>query len=209
MTAASLFRKRSVKDEIFFGDFIPDSTALGPGLRSGIWVRGCGFRCPGCMTPEFIPQGRPEHVISVEDLYRRVVRGASVFGTEGITISGGEPFEQSIALSRLAARVRADGMSVIIWTGYVREYLERHASAAVLLEETDVLIDGPFLRERALYAPMRGSSNQRIHLLTNRYRREDFLRAKIELRLTKDAAKGVGPAGHAPAEALARLFRPL
>ena len=88
---------------------------------------------------------------------------------DGLTLLGGEPFEQAASCGALARLVRATGRSVMVFTGYVREELERRPDARALLAETDLLVDGPFDRTR----PERtrrwiGSENQRIHHLTPR-----------------------------------------
>jgi len=202
------FRRSCVKGSLFLGDFVADSRALGPGRRSGIWVRGCPFRCAGCMTPEFLAYGRPEHRVSIETLFSRVIEASERYRTEGVTLSGGEPFGQAEALGELAESVREKGLSVIVWTGYRYEWISRQAGARKLFANTDVLIDGPFMRERASALSMRGSSNQSLHFLTDRYGPEDFRERKAEIRFKtgKGELTGVGPAGEEFFRAVADLL---
>jgi anaerobic ribonucleoside-triphosphate reductase activating protein len=95
---------------------------------------------------------------------------------EGITLLGGEPLAHAAGAARLARGVRALDMSVMIFTGYtleqVRELPDPHV--ADLLNHTDILVDGPYVREMP-DAGRRwiGSTNQRIHFLTDRYRADD------------------------------------
>ena len=85
---------------------------------------------------------------------------------DGITLSGGEPFEQAPAFAELAVRTREEGYDVVTYTGYRWEELWAHGARLGwkrLLEATDLLVDGRF--ELALkndLLPFRGSSNQRV-----------------------------------------------
>jgi anaerobic ribonucleoside-triphosphate reductase activating protein len=114
---------------------------------------------------------------------------------EGVTLQGGEPFEQAAPLAEVARAVRALGLSVMAFSGYTLEELRaaRDPGVAALLGETDLLVDGRFDRER----PERerrwvGSSNQRFHFLTDRYRpgieriRPGEPETTVELRIAGD-----------------------
>jgi len=144
--------------------------AEGPGARFAIWVQGCPLRCPGCCNPEMLRfEGGTPHDLSA--LAERIVQTP---GIEGVSLLGGEPFAYAEALAPLARRVREAGLSVMIYSGYTREALAARADAAALLAACDVLVDGPFVRER----PERrrrwvGSENQRVWFLTDRYREDD------------------------------------
>jgi anaerobic ribonucleoside-triphosphate reductase activating protein len=92
---------------------------------------------------------------------------------EGVTLLGGEPFEQAAPLAEVAWAARALGLSVMTFSGYTLEELQsaREPGVAALLAATDLLVDGRYDRER----PERerhwvGSANQRFHFLTDRYR---------------------------------------
>ena len=118
----------------------PDITTLGPGNRFVIWTQGCRRRCPGCMSPDSRPMdgGRP---VSEEALAGTVLRHAF----DGVTVSGGEPFLQSAALTKLIRLIRAErDAGVILYTGYTYEELKafRDPDADALLGEIDLLIDG-------------------------------------------------------------------
>ena len=85
---------------------------------------------------------------------------------DGITLSGGKPFLQAGVLTELTAECRRRGLSVMTYTGYYYEDLVKQTDKPDwqdLLRQTDILVDGPFVREKAtLDIPFRGSSNQRI-----------------------------------------------
>jgi anaerobic ribonucleoside-triphosphate reductase activating protein len=152
--------------------------ALGPGVRAVLWVQGCALHCPGCAVPETLPFAGGEEV-DVEALARELTDDP---GIEGVTFSGGEPMAQAPALCRLIDRLRdARDLSILSYTGYTLEALRRSGTPAqrALLDRLDILIDGPFLRERQTDLRWRGSDNQRVHLLTPRHR---GLHASIEER---------------------------
>ncbi|MET8751004.1 4Fe-4S single cluster domain-containing protein [Streptomyces sp. NPDC004667] len=142
--------------------------ALGPGLRSVLWVQGCPFRCAGCMSPDWIPE-RPARPAEPASLAAELLGDPRV---DGLTFSGGEPMLQAAGLAEVARLAREDReLSVICFTGY---RLERLRSAppspgvAALLSEVDVLIDGRYVAALDDGRGLRGSANQRIHHLTRR-----------------------------------------
>lgn len=149
---------------------VPRTQALGPFIRYAIWVQGCPMRCEGCMTPGALPFDGGTQT-TVADLASEVL---ATQGIEGLTISGGEPFAQAGALASLIRmlRERAD-LGVIVYTGYRLDQLRRRsqsdAGVGELLEQTDLLVHGPFLPARNDGVALRGSDNQTVALLTERY----------------------------------------
>ena len=153
---------------------VPCTEAEGPGRRFAIWFQGCPLRCPGCCNPEFIPFVGGESMSLGEVI--ATIDHAREEGIEGITLLGGEPLAHASGANFLASAVRELGLSVMVFTGYTIEQARSLENAHVnrLLEFTDILVDGPYMRE--LPDTSRrwiGSSNQRIHFLTNRYRADD------------------------------------
>lgn len=149
-------------------EFVSRSRANGPGNRAVVWVQGCSRRCPGCFNTDTQPFDARE-VATVEELEGRIL---SLEGIDGVTFSGGEPFEQAQALAELAKVLRACGMSVVCYTGYTLEQLRsgNREDWDALLEQIDLLIDGPFVQEQRCSEPYRGSANQEYHFLTGRIR---------------------------------------
>ncbi len=97
-------------------------------------------------------------------------------GIEGITLLGGEPLAHASGASFLASAVRDLGLTVMVFTGFtIKEaQSQRNPDVDRLIELTDILVDGPYLSE--LPDTSRrwiGSTNQRIHFLTNHYRADD------------------------------------
>ncbi|HYU15856.1 MAG TPA: 4Fe-4S single cluster domain-containing protein [Candidatus Acidoferrum sp.] len=147
------------------------SRANGPGSRFAIWFQGCSLGCAGCFNPATHPTGAGERV-AVDDLVDRVL--AERQAIEGVTVSGGEPFEQPEGLLALARGLRrgAPVLSILVFSGFTRTEIERQPLGPAILEAIDVLVDGRFVERRALGRGLRGSDNQVIHLLSPRYTRE-------------------------------------
>jgi len=142
---------------------IQDSIVDGPGLRFVVFAQGCEFRCEGCHNPETWDTGGGSEV-TVEELIGEMRRNPL---TDGLTLSGGEPFLQAGECAELAAAARRDGLNVWVFTGYTFEELLAKAKTETktekLLEQTDVIVDGRFIiAERTLQLLWRGSKNQRL-----------------------------------------------
>jgi anaerobic ribonucleoside-triphosphate reductase activating protein len=142
--------------------------ALGPGRRLALWVAGCTLRCPGCISPELQPAGSGEE-IAVARLARHMLNLPGPL--DGLSLTGGEPFEQAGALAALleivlAARPQWD---VLAFSGYPLSTLRRRvADADKLLAHCDLLIAGPYAKRRPAHHPLAASDNQRVHCLTRR-----------------------------------------
>lgn len=153
---------------------VSDSIVDGQGLRYGVFVQGCSHGCPGCHNPEsHDPHGGEE--MSVDSIVEEVASNKLI---SGVTLSGGEPFEQAAQCAEIGKCVRDLGLNVWTYTGYRYEDLQaladgRHEIAndavldpqavADLLAVTDVLVDGPFVEaKKSLGLMWRGSSNQRV-----------------------------------------------
>jgi anaerobic ribonucleoside-triphosphate reductase activating protein len=164
---------------------IEATDAEGPGRRCAIWVQGCPLRCAGCCNPEMLrfEGGKRVDPVALAD---RIAQRADI---EGVSFLGGEPFAHAEALAIVARRVRDAGLSVMIYSGFTLGDLRARADAADLLAACDLLVDGPYLRERPEYRRRWiGSTNQELWFLTDRYRPDDprFLaRNTVEIRLTR------------------------
>ncbi|MFO0802749.1 MAG: 4Fe-4S single cluster domain-containing protein [Gemmataceae bacterium] len=157
--------------------------AEGPGKRFAVWFQGCPLRCPGCCNPEFLTfTGGRIHI--VESLIEQIAGAKAQHGIEGITLLGGEPFAHAEAAEELARATQELGLSVMVFTGYVIEDLTRDANTQAVLRHTDILVDGPYLREQPDETRRWiGSANQRIHFLTDRYRLDDQWRKRNTLEI--------------------------
>lgn len=135
---------------------------LGPGERLGIWVTGCGRNCPGCMTPELrdYKAGREMACEAILEAAKKIPGPV-----DGVTISGGEPFDQPEELCRLVTLLQALTEDILIYTGYTLEELRQRSCPHTngVLERIAVLIDGAYVEALDDKKGLRGSSNQRIH----------------------------------------------
>jgi len=163
-------------EELRWSRFLAATAAEGPGLRSALWVQGCSVHCPGCFNPQLWAEigGRLENTADLAD---RFVADAVAAGVEGITLLGGEPFDQAAALASIAEAFRAAGLTVMTFSGYTLDSLTGWSAGrtdiARLLAATDLLIDGPYLQDRPdAIRPWLGSTNQGIRALTPAYAAE-------------------------------------
>ena len=137
-----------------------DSIVDGPGIRTTFFCQGCPHHCPGCHNPETWPfEGGTE--VATEQLVQIVQSNPLC---KGVTFSGGEPFAQAEGYLELAKALKEKGYEIASYSGYTFEQLLSGTKAQkALLEQLDVLIDGPFIQaERSLETPFRGSKNQRV-----------------------------------------------
>ncbi|MEG1746945.1 MAG: anaerobic ribonucleoside-triphosphate reductase activating protein [Oscillospiraceae bacterium] len=140
---------------------ISDSIVDGPGLRFTVFTQGCPHGCPGCHNPDtHDPHGGSE--VSLEDLAAKMLKNPL---TDGLTLSGGDPFTQAADCAALAETAKKAGLNVWAYTGYTYENLlaANNPDWNALLAQVDVLVDGPFLLAQKSYSALfRGSSNQRL-----------------------------------------------
>lgn len=140
---------------------VPDSIVDGPGLRYAVFMQGCSHNCPGCHNPESQPFcGGIE--TTVEAVLDDIASNELV---HNVTLTGGDPFDQAEAAAELAAHLKAASYGVWTYTGYLYEDLLCGGTPAQLrlMENTDVLVDGPFVESLKSYAlNWCGSSNQRL-----------------------------------------------
>ena len=152
---------------------VENCDVLGPGNRAVIWTQGCS-RIPPCKNciGESARDPRGGTIASVAEMVRWLL---DCRGITGITLTGGEPFDQAEGIERLIVAVREvrPELDLIIYTGYTYDDLiikgEDNACISRLLEQTQILIDGPYVEELNDGIPYRGSSNQRIRVLDPSY----------------------------------------
>ena len=138
---------------------------LGPFKRFVIWVHGCCFDCEGCMALN-TRYGDYEEISEI-NLAEKIIKS----DTEGITISGGEPFLQAEALANLIHEVKKNrDIGVILYSGFTLEELKVRSEFEDLLSCSDILIDGKYIKELDNGRAYIGSSNQRLHFITERYK---------------------------------------
>lgn len=150
-------------DTIRLYGLVAESIVDGPGYRTAIFTQGCPYHCPGCHNPES-QSFEGGKLWTLDEVEKQFSANPLL---SGITLSGGEPAEQAEACAELAHRAHQKGLNVWTYSGSTLEKLTERAQtdAALkrLLDETDVLVDGPFiLAERSLELDFCGSRNQRV-----------------------------------------------
>lgn len=150
-------------DIIRTAGIVNDSIVDGPGIRLTLFVQGCPHHCEGCHNPQ-THDFEGGYDMKAGDILEKIKSNPLL---DGVTFSGGEPFCQAVTLAKLAREIHSLGLNVITYTGYTFEYLKEHADAEngyeSLINESDHIIDGPFIiSKKNLMLSFRGSDNQRI-----------------------------------------------
>ena len=147
--------------DIRIAGVVRESVVDGPGFRYVIFSQGCNHNCEGCHNPDTHDLGGGD-CVSTEFLLEDITKNRYI---DGVTFSGGEPFLQSEAFGELAKSLKEKGYHMVCYTGYTYEELVASRSRGVmeLLENLDLLIDGPYMSSKKdLSLTYRGSLNQRI-----------------------------------------------
>lgn len=138
-----------------------DDMLNGDGLRVVLWVAGCPHHCPECQNPitwdpkggiPFDEEAKAEIFAELEKSY-----------ISGITYSGGDPLfegnEETITALAREIRERFPDKTQWLYTGYLWEEI----SDKEIVEYLDVVVDGPYLKERRdVSLQWKGSLNQRV-----------------------------------------------
>ena len=142
--------------------------SLGPGERVGLWVQGCSKNCYRCISVELQPFDEKRNV-PVEVIATMVIQEATRTNCSRLTISGGDPLEQPEELFALLNNVRDYFTDILVYTGYTMEEIRESDTMSCCLQYIDVLIDGKYIDSKNIdSSSLRGSSNQRIIILTSR-----------------------------------------
>lgn len=152
-----------MEETILLSGILPESLVNGEGMRYVLFAQVCYHACPGCFNPHtHSPLGGKR--FTLDELSQNILNHPLI---EGVTFSGGDPFEQADKFATLAEILKQQGLNIWCYTGYTYETILQSLNEKVgwskLLHTLDVLVDGPF--DQASYDPnlkFRGSSNQRI-----------------------------------------------
>ena len=150
---------------------IKSSRVNGPGDRFVIWTQGCRKMCKNCYNPETWSHYR-NNLIDI-DLLVEEIKNSS---TTGVTISGGDPFEQPEELFYLLREIKQLDLSdgVIVFSGYTIDEIRVREELRKSLDYIDVLVDGLYIEEKRITNGLAGSSNQEFHFLTDKISRDSI-----------------------------------
>jgi anaerobic ribonucleoside-triphosphate reductase activating protein len=169
---------------------IKNSRVNGPGERFVIWTQGCRKGCKNCYNPETWSHYR-NNLIDI-DLLVEEIKNSS---TSGVTISGGDPFEQPEELFYLLTKIKQLSLSdgVIVFSGYTIDEIRVREELRKSLDYIDVLIDGLYIDEKRISSGLAGSSNQEFHFLTDKISRDNILiDQEVEIHLLGDIIQLTG-----------------
>ncbi len=158
-------------------------TVLGHGTRVAVWFQGCSIRCRGCISRDTWAVAEEAEQVRVEDVLARIAQCGEI---DGLTVSGGEPFDQPEALRALIIGFRGQTdptqCDILVYSGYTATRLRRDHPDVWRL--ADAVVTGPYLQGRT-GDPMRGSDNQEVHahsaLGRARYGAESVLQGGLQV----------------------------
>ncbi len=162
----------------------PTSHIYGPGTRFVIWTQGCSIKCKGCWNKETW-SFKENQIMTVERLMHDIMAWESEI--EGVTILGGEPFDQYEETLALCQQIKARGLTIMMYTGYELTELKERKQTDVL-DYCDILIAGRYVEAlRNTNLQWRGSENQQVLFLTERYKAADMENANyVEIHVEAD-----------------------
>lgn len=137
---------------------VKSTEVLGPGIRYAIWFQGCHRRCEGCIAPDS-RSFDSNNTITTEQIINDIKANPEI---SGITISGGEPFEQKNDLLKLLIEIKKLNINTILYTGYTVEELVKKEENIKILQLLDLVIDGEYIENLDYNTPLRGSMNQSL-----------------------------------------------
>lgn len=145
-----------------YGQIRQFDVANGTGIRSTIFVTGCTHKCPECFNEEY--QDFKFGDIWTDNETSTIINYLKSDVVEGLTILGGEPFQNTKDLIQIVKDIKKQSnKSIWIYSGYTFDELIKNPLQRELLELVDILVDGLFKIDlKDLKLRFRGSSNQRI-----------------------------------------------
>jgi len=155
------------ENKINIAAIVTETGSEGPGRRFVIWVQGCSIKCDACCNPEMMEFNKGKWN-TIDELFMLIIKS----NCKGISILGGEPFDQAEPLGLLAKKVSDAGIGIMVFTGYSLNYLQNNKKKnKLLLKYTDLLKTGPYIKEAHSYKRRWiGSDNQELHFISDRYR---------------------------------------
>lgn len=142
---------------------INESIVDGPGIRLVVFAQGCKHNCLGCHNPE-THSFEGGYLISIDEIIETIRKNPLL---DGVTFSGGDPFEQAHTFGMLAKLVKEMGLNVATYTGYryekILEKIEHKKDWDMLLKHSDIIVDGKYDKtKKKADLKFIGSANQRI-----------------------------------------------
>lgn len=150
-------------NKIRLAGIAPQSLVNGKGMRKVYFSQGCTHACKNCFNQETWPfEGGQE--FDMDELLAKLSKETYL---DGVTFSGGDPFQQADKFAYMAKKIHEMGMNIWAYTGYTFEALlelaKKDNNIQEMLNNIDVIVDGPFIEELHVdHLKYRGSTNQRF-----------------------------------------------
>ena len=156
---------------MYYGNIKKYDIADGEGVRVTLFVSGCRTHCKGCFQKETWDFLFGKEF--TDDTINEILEAMNHDYIDGLTLLGGEPFEEENQhdILKLLRRVKEVYPHKNIWsyTGYILEKDilnngRKHTEYTdEILSLIDILVDGPFIEElKNISLAFRGSENQRV-----------------------------------------------
>ncbi len=143
-------------------EVVENEHLYGPGKRLLLFTQGCSLRCKGCTNQHLWEFGKGIDV-TIEEILNQCT------DLDGITLHGGEPLDQANVLVELIKKLKQQGKTVILFTGYIFKELNKVQKQAWL--SSDMVISGRYEEEkRNIYLQFRGSTNQKVFTHKGKYK---------------------------------------
>lgn len=135
-------------------EVVENEHLYGPGKRLLLFTQGCSLRCKGCTNQHLWGFGKGIDV-TIEEILNQCT------DLDGITLHGGEPLDQANVLVELIKKLKQQGKTVILFTGYIFKELNKVQRQAWIA--SDIVISGRYdEKKRNIYLQFRGSTNQKV-----------------------------------------------
>ena len=161
------------------------SRVNGPGLRFVLWTQGCSKGCKNCFNP--LTWSNEKNKIFTNDNLLELIKNFE--DIDGITITGGDPFEQEYELLELLFSLRSFNFKkgIIVYTGFTIDEINENPIRRKCLDYLDILIDGRYVEEKKISSGLKGSSNQNVFYFSDKVKEEEInIDQEIEIGFSED-----------------------
>ena len=161
------------------------SRVNGPGLRFVLWTQGCSKGCKNCFNP--LSWSNEKNKIFTNDNLLELIKNFE--DIDGITITGGDPFEQEYELLELLFSLRSFNFKkgIIVYTGFTIDEINENPIRRKCLDYLDILIDGRYVEENKISSGLKGSSNQNVFYFSDKVKEEEInIDQEIEIGFSED-----------------------
>lgn len=154
---------------------IVGSYTNGPGKRVVIWVQGCTIGCPGCFN-NFMQPHESRHLIDPILFAEIISKECIEQGCEGVTLTGGEPFQQVVALDIFSSKIKEGKLTIVCFSGYSKENLLSSTDPSIqsFIDSIDMLIAGPYNHQNIYHRTWSDDPDKEYIFLSNSYSKADL-----------------------------------